>query len=220
MGKNRDFIPRPDLLFLEWIKILITYVTARTSNWGIPTSQVNELQSLLNTFQYALTQSENPATHTPVTVMAKNKAREALESKLRLFLKAYVTYNLAVTDVDREAIRLPIHKTTHDPSPIATTWPFVQLIVARERHLQFDFRGTEASKAKPEGQHGMELAGHIGEKPDNQYEMNLSYFDTNSPLTIEFREEDRSKTFWYTVRWENTRGEKGPWSDISSAIIP
>ena len=217
---STDFIPRPDLIFLEWLKRLLIYLATKISSWGIPSSALNEVQTLQTAFQTALTQSENPATHTPVTVMAKNKAREALEAKLRLFLKAYVTYNLAVTDVDREAMQLPIHKKTHDNSPVATTWPVVQVIVARERHLQFDFRGTEASKAKPDGQHGMELGGHIGEKPANQYEMTLSYFDTNSPLIIEFREEDRGKTFWFAVRWENTRGEKGPWSDIMYAIIP
>jgi hypothetical protein len=45
-------------------------------------------------------------------------------------------------------------------------------------------------------------------------------FDTNSPLDIEFTEEDRGKVVWFAVRWENTRGEKGPWSEIYFAIIP
>jgi hypothetical protein len=67
----------------------------------------------------------------------------------------------------------------------------------------------------------MELAARIGgEKPVNVHELTRSYFDTNSPLTIEFEEEDRGKTFWYAVRWENTTGEKGPWSEIQSVIIP
>jgi hypothetical protein len=39
-------------------------------------------------------------------------------------------------------------------------------------------------------------------------------------MTIDFEEEDRGKTFWYAVRWENTTGLKGPWSEIRSAVIP
>jgi hypothetical protein len=217
----RYFIPRPDLQFLDWLKRLIAYVQAKMNVWGIPSQAISELQTLMNTFQNALAQTENPATRTPVTVRAKNEAREALESKLRLFLKAYVTYNPAVTNPDREAMELPIHKTTRDHSPVATTFPWILVIINLVRHLQFDFRGSEASKAKPAGQHGMELVGQIGgEKPADQFEMPLSYFDTNSPLKVEFKEEDRGKTFWFAARWENTRGEKGPWSDIMSAIIP
>jgi hypothetical protein len=30
----------------------------------------------------------------------------------------------------------------------------------------------------------------------------------------------RGKTVYFALRWENTRGEKGPWSEIMSAIIP
>jgi hypothetical protein len=218
---TKNFIPRADLKFLDWAKRLITYVQGKMNAWGIPSSAVSELLTLVNAFQTALAQTENPATHTPITVRAKNEARDAAEAKIRLFLSAYVTYNPAVTNPDREAMELPIHKKTHDPSPVAATFPWIAIIVNLARRLQIDFRGSEASKAKPDGQHGMELVGQIGgEKPADQDAMPLSYFDTNSPLVIEFKEEDRGKTFWFAVRWENTRGEKGPWSDIMSAVIP
>jgi hypothetical protein len=218
---TNDFIPRGDNLFLLWLKTLIAYVQTKLSAWAIPSQAFSELTTLMNTFQNALALTQNPATHTAITVRAKNEARTAVETKVRLFLKAYVTYNPAVTNPDREAMELPIHKTTHDPSPIAKTFPWTAILINLARHLQIDFRGSEASKAKPDGQHGMELVGQIGgEKPADQLEMPLSYFDTNSPLIIEFKEEDRGKTFWFAVRWENTRGEKGPWSDILSAISP
>jgi hypothetical protein len=139
-----------------------------------------EMQTLMDTFQNVLVQAENPATRTAVTIQVKNEARKVAETKVRSFLKSYVTYNPAVTNVDREAMELPIHKTTRDHSPIATTWPWVFVSVDKERHLKFDFRGSEASKAKPDGQHDMEFVGQIGgEMPTDQNKMPLSYFDTN-----------------------------------------
>jgi len=30
---------------------------------------------------------------------------------------------------------------------------------------------------------------------------------------------DAGKTAYYALRWENTRGETGPWSDVVSATI-
>jgi hypothetical protein len=77
------------------------------------------------------------------------------------------------------------------------------------------------SKAKPDGQHGMEMVWEIAsEKPAHVRNLSHSAFDTRSPLTLEFDEEECGRTLWYAARWENTRGEKGPWSEILSIVIP
>jgi hypothetical protein len=46
-----------------------------------------------------------------------------------------------------------------------------------------------------------------------------STFDTKTPLFLEFDREDRGKRVYLAMRWENTRGEKGPFSPIVSAVI-
>jgi peptide methionine sulfoxide reductase MsrA len=51
-------------------------------------------------------------------------------------------------------------------------------------------------------------------------ELIRTVFDTHTPITLEFEGHDRGKTVYFALRWENTRGEKGPWSAIQSAIIP
>jgi hypothetical protein len=51
-------------------------------------------------------------------------------------------------------------------------------------------------------------------------ELTHSNVDTNSPFTLSFENDQRGKTVYFALRWENTRGEKGPWSGIASAIIP
>jgi hypothetical protein len=45
-------------------------------------------------------------------------------------------------------------------------------------------------------------------------------FDTRSPYTFRFEENQRGQTVFFCLRWENTTGQKGPWSEIVSAIIP
>jgi hypothetical protein len=47
-----------------------------------------------------------------------------------------------------------------------------------------------------------------------------SAFDTRTPFSLEFQGHERGKTVYLALRWENTRGEKGPWSSVQSAIIP
>jgi hypothetical protein len=50
--------------------------------------------------------------------------------------------------------------------------------------------------------------------------MLASVFSTRSPYVFTFDENMRGKTVYFCLRWENTRGQKGPWSAIYSAIIP
>jgi hypothetical protein len=47
-----------------------------------------------------------------------------------------------------------------------------------------------------------------------------SSFDTHTPFKLKFNGHERGKTVYFALRWENTRGEKGPWSAVISAIIP
>ncbi|MDR1724124.1 MAG: hypothetical protein LBR84_09345 [Tannerella sp.] len=44
--------------------------------------------------------------------------------------------------------------------------------------------------------------------------------DAASPITFTFTGEQRGQCFYFALRWKNTRGDKGPWSEIGSAVIP
>jgi hypothetical protein len=44
--------------------------------------------------------------------------------------------------------------------------------------------------------------------------------NTRTPYTFPFEYDQRGQTVYFALRWENTRGEKGPWSEIHSTIIP
>ncbi|MDR0695132.1 MAG: hypothetical protein LBF81_07535, partial [Prevotellaceae bacterium] len=43
---------------------------------------------------------------------------------------------------------------------------------------------------------------------------------TRTPYILEFTDEERGKTVYVAICWQNEKGEKGPWSEIESAIIP
>ena len=118
---------------------------------------------------------------------------------------------------------MPIHKTTHTPAPIADTYPDYDVNTGTIRRLTVHFydQGQKKSKAKPEGQHGAEIRWAIlGSPPTKIDDLVHSSFDTRTPFTLQFDEDQRGKTVYFCLCWENTRGEKGPWSEIVSAIIP
>ena len=46
-----------------------------------------------------------------------------------------------------------------------------------------------------------------------------SLLDTRTPYTADYAGADAKKTAHYMLRWVNTKGEKGPWSETASATI-
>jgi hypothetical protein len=50
-------------------------------------------------------------------------------------------------------------------------------------------------------------------------ELTRSAFDPRSPFTLNFEENQRGKTLYFALHWENAKGEAGPWSVIQKAII-
>jgi hypothetical protein len=74
---------------------------------------------------------------------------------------------------------------------------------------------------KPKGVHGVEIRHEILDEPPKDWDqLRNSSFDTRTPAQLVFKGEDRGKTVYFALRWENNVGEKGPWSEIYSAIIP
>ena len=174
-------------------------------------------------FQNKYYVAENPATRTSAAVLAKNEARTAYEKALRQIIKAYITYNPAVSDEDRKLMALPIHKPGRTPSPKADKSPDVDTDTSVPGRVTIHFFDKDSGhkKSKPAGQHGSEIAWIISDTPPTRWDELLhSNIDTNSPFTLIFENDQRGKNLYFALRWENTRGEKGPWTEIQNAIIP
>jgi hypothetical protein len=221
--RNAYFIPRKDNEFLVWTKNFLHYLSATYTHFNFPKEDYDQLAEQNEDFAEKLETAEAPETRTKAAVKAKDEARKILEKNLQQKIKEYLTYNHLVTDEDRDNMGLPIHKTTRTPSPVATTYPDFDVDSGTIRRLTVHYydQGQKKSKAKPDGQHGAEICWAILDSPPlNISDLVNSFFDTRTPLTLEFEESQRGKRVYFCLRWENTRGEKGPWSEIVSAIIP
>jgi hypothetical protein len=220
---RNDFIPTKDRDFLSWVINFLKFLFPILARIAFPNEIYQELAAMRNDFQEKLETAEEPATRTKLTVLAKKNARKALEKRLRQVVKEYLTFNHAVTDEDRDGLGLPIYKTTRTPAQVATTYPDFDIDSSTIRRLTIHFydQGQKTSKAKPAGQHGAEIRWVISDTPVvDVKDLTHSAFDTHTPFTLEFEGHERGKTVYFCLCWENTRGEKGPWSEIQSAIIP
>jgi hypothetical protein len=69
--------------------------------------------------------------------------------------------------------------------------------------------------------HGAEICWAVLDTPPvNWSQLVNSSFDTASPFRLSFEGEMRGRRLYFALRWENTRGAKGPWSEIQDTVIP
>jgi hypothetical protein len=157
------------------------------------------------------------------------KARFATDEKAMIdhftvLYKSMLKDNFLVTNEDLSSMDLPMRGGDKPhPSPVATVSPGVEidLTVIRCVKVRFFDHDSEFKRGKPEGQHGVEIMWSVSDKPLFEIkQLEHSSFDTNSPYVFEFDDDQRGQNLTMALRWENTRGQKGPWSPIFSTIIP
>ncbi|MDR1372569.1 MAG: hypothetical protein LBJ17_05515 [Dysgonamonadaceae bacterium] len=160
------------------------------------------------------------STRTPVALDDLDKAEEDFIPLVRK-LHSFVSGNPVITDSDLEKMGFPKHSSGgHAPSPVAEHAPFIRARADEARTVGFHYGASESSRSKPEGQHGIEVISTISDAVPVLKDLTRSDFDTRTPLKLTFADEDRGKKLWFAARWENTRGQKGPFGEIQSVIIP
>jgi hypothetical protein len=216
-----DYIPLADGAFLEWAKTLTAFAAPKVTAFNIPAGALAPIQGQLTAYEAAYEAAQNP-NRGKVDVLTKNEARDALKVSLRGFVKAYLAYNPAVSDADKENMGLPLHDHTRTPSPAPTTIPELELDSSVIRQISVHYRDTGSDKrGKPAHVHGVELRWAVLDNPPQSVEdLHKSAFDTASPYTFTFDEAERGKALYICPCWENSRGEKGPFGEIYKAIVP
>jgi hypothetical protein len=176
-----------------------------------------------NLFKNSYLAWQNPAERTA----AKSAVLETSEGKFRpVYRQLYTGYmkgNPFVTDEDLVSAGFPKrHTGGGTPSPVPDSMIVVTILLLGPGRIGFDFRDEHATgKAKPHGVHGAEMISAVlDEPPTDRSQLTESSFDTHTPLVREFPTGMSGKTLYFCMRWENTRGEKGPWNRIESVVIP
>jgi len=152
----------------------------------------------------------------------KNTARGDYEPAIRAFV-AVLQRNPNLTDADRVALQITVPTATRQAVPTPTSYPVPTIDFGQRLTHSISFRdqNTPASKAKPDGARGAQIYLVIGgPMPTSPDAFTFIATDTKAPYVYHFEMADIGKTVYYRLRWENTTGATGPWSEIVSAVVP
>ena len=218
---NNKTIPAKDADFNVWQDTIVQAAIENSTEWLLDTDWLDkQLEPARAAWTTAWEAYQNPGTRTKLITATKKEKRADYE-KLLMILAANLRANTRLTDDDRRAAGLSIRDAKPTPSPVPVTYPIISVDTSIMRRLILKYRDSgSTTTAKPKGIHGAEIKWLISEERPMVEELINSAFDTGTPYMIDFEDAQRGKRVWICLRWENTRGEKGPWGQMVNAIIP
>lgn len=217
----KDYIPTNDAEFSVWLDNLLTKATANKGKLNVSDDSLKDLDTLIKNYQQAFDDAQVAQTTLDAKVQAKKLAREAAAAGARARVRQ-IQAQPGVTDVDRAELRISPRDTQSTPSPAPSTRPVVTVDTSERLRHRLDYRdsATPNRRAKPAGVTGCEIYVFVGaQAPADPAEFRLIAVDPVTPYVVEYGGADAGKTAHYLLRWVNTRGERGPWSETASATI-
>ena len=219
-----DYIPAPDDEFDTYLREQFTpYVQANFAALGLSAADNTAIGDATIAWGYAWPAFTNADAAFASATADKSIKRDAAETVVRR-LAMKVQSNPAVTDMQKAALGITVRKTTKTPIPAPTTVPVLNRVDTSTRcilRLFYADSATPDSKAKPFGVQGAEIREQIGgTTPTNPNAMAFLAIETRAPYRADFEAADVGKTVYFALRWQNTKGETGPWSQIFTAVVP
>ena len=152
---------------------------------------------------------------------AKDAARGGLEGAIRPLVKR-LQAGSAVDDAERAALNITVPDRTPSPVPVPTTRPGVKVDTSQrlQHTISFADETTPTSTRKPAGVSAAELWVKVdGPPPTDATQLSFLATDTRTPYLATFDGADGGKPAHYMLRWINTKGQPGPWSEPATATV-
>ncbi|MDR1216167.1 MAG: hypothetical protein LBK25_05765 [Treponema sp.] len=238
MAHYREWLPttRGKILAMcrEWITALIAYASA----WNVPQNVITELQTLFALAEAAFDAAKDSSERTAY-ISAKCKAAfRALVAKMRL-IKRHYFLSPPLADADYALLGLKPRDKARSLVPPPIDQVLAEISRPGIHLLELHFRpAPEALLDQHRGDYGCRyywgvmppggasVEAATGEKrelmnvPTSGALLPFSKFTRRKKERIDFAAGDSGKRVFFCVRYENAKGEAGPWGQIFSSIIP
>ncbi|MFH1004025.1 MAG: hypothetical protein V1781_00770 [Bacteroidota bacterium] len=223
MKKQIDYIPNAEVQFYLWQGVFMSVAGANLALLGIPSAKWTFLQGLQTTYQNAYVLAPPHGDHKKSDVTARNVARKNYESGIggiRKIVAQYIAKNDAVSDKLKVQLGLHVEDTILTEARVAEDVPDIQLKSNSPGMMTFIFReaGNPKGRGKEAGMHHCLIQFSIGEPPPATADNCTKHIEAQRSPHTEYVSNSQKRLYGFAC-WVDTRGHKGPWSDVFSAVI-
>lgn len=216
------YLPNRDAEFDEWVDNFIAYAGPRLEQMGFTPSDFEPIDTAVPEWKNALNTHLMWKAQTKSKREEKDQHRSDLSAMIRAFV-ARVQASPLVTDADRLGMGITVRSSAQIPSTLpAQMRPTGRAIGgAPLKHIVSFENAADAgvSKAKPAGVRSCEIWVKIGQEPSGPSELTYVKSTTRTRTVVDHEEQNAGKTAYYRLRWIDTHGNPGTWSDVFQATI-
>jgi hypothetical protein len=218
----------------NWLSVLGHH---QSPPWGLTEGEITELRTLVAAANGAFSQAKSSERDPAVTAVCK-AAFEVLVEKMK-FIRSRYFLSPPLTDADFISLELKPGDLAHTAEPIPTmqaeadiSSPGVHMLLLNLRPVSgpsFEFRGSNYGYRvywgiMPQG--GATLDAAMSPKRELMQAPPIGSYLPNSRFTrrekelFDFDAEDSGKTVYFCIRYENAKGDSGPWGPMFQTLIP
>jgi hypothetical protein len=230
MARKKGFIPASYSQYDKFFKNICLYVNFKCTGSGsepaawthIPEVEVTALNAACADWNACYSKITGP--HTPADTAATRAAFIRSRKVLSRFIQVWFRgFPGVVTAEDLANMGIPPVDSVHTSIGRPKTRPEFHIVVKDTRLLSIPFKdqGTD-SKAIPYGMNGAVISLAVRDSPPAAPEdlNDRTELATRTPHLLHFKEEDRGKTVYIALQWQNESGVRGDYTEIQSAIVP
>jgi hypothetical protein len=214
-----------------------TVLATKASQWNISEAETAEFDDLVEDAENALAKAQSSQRTAVITAQCK-AAFEAMIAKMR-FLKSRFFLVPPLSSADLISLELKPKDTNPTPVPPPTTQAEADLSRPGVHLLELHLRPVTGSTPDPHRADygfrrywgimpsgGATVEAATGTKrelmktPVSGAELPFSKFTRRKKELLDFDQADSGKTVYFCIRYENAKGESGPWGPMFSSIIP
>ena len=221
---GEHYMPRPDGNFSAWANHYYEAVKKFYEEQSFDPDLLTPLQKALATWNAQYPAHVRAQAAAEAARQAKDAARAALEKEVRPvtnFVQGYPK----TTNADRAEMGITVRDTSPTPAPAPSSRPLA-LVESGQRlthQLRLVDESTPTRRARPAGVLGAEVWVKLVEAdqpaPTDPAALTFLTMTTKPSFRAEFKAGEGGKTAVSMARWVNTRGEKGPWSEVTMATV-
>ena len=214
---NRGPFPSKDSDLNTYFIAVVAYIILNATRLRIDHGQQDTLQQLMDIWMDIYPKSQDEGTRTKSVIEDKDVAKVNMIQHLRIIYGDIP--QSVLTSLDRNTLHIDIKNSARTPVAPPSTRPVGQVNTSNRLEHTIIFTDEDGSHARPKGARGCQIWYKEGEPITNYDELSFMATDTKSPYIHRFPVDKAGKTVHYWLRWENTRGEVGPWSTVVTATV-
>ena len=221
MSTSNDWLPNTRNGKLAMAETWCEFMSEKLDAWNIPSTAITKLAAAVTAAKNAIAVPDG--SRNAITNAQLKMAFEQLTAEMRDIKKRYL-YNPPLTDADFAALGLKPKDV--NPTPVAppTGQAEADISYPGRTQLQLQIQHIAGTPLDAKANYGYRI--YFGAytaadtPPATGKDLRESKFTRQKKNLFTFEPEDAGKTAYFCIRYENSKGETGPWGVILSAFIP